>query len=138
MYYADIHILLSWPQPFCWLFCNILHYILSNANKIYNNIKHQDHGFIHFKLHSWPACMFLNAWQKGLVNQGSNSIPPISIRFLLKTIGAHKKSMQFIVAINVSIKTCITSLVAKKSNQLRAQGRKFHPYGPSKDDSACK
>ena len=47
--------------------------------------------------------------------------------------------MQFIEAIiNVSIKTCITSLVAKKSSQPLTQGHKFHPYGPRKDDSVCK
>ena len=53
-------------------------------------------------------------------------------------LGVHKKSVQFIEAINVSIKTRITSLVAKKSSQPLAQGCKFHPYGPSKGDSVCK
>ena len=52
--------------------------------------------------------------------------------------------MQFIEAITVSIKTCITTLVAKKFNLVshvhatQFEGHKFHPYGPSKYDSVCK
>ena len=60
------------------------------------------------------------------------------ICFFLKTTGVHKKSMQFEEAINISIKTCIISLITKKSKQPLAQGCKFHPYGPSKGDSVCK
>ena len=71
------------------------------------------------RLYPGSLC-FLNASQKGLVNQGSSSIPPISLSFLLKTIGGelewhpiHRDNH-----VNVSIKTCITSLVAKRSSQL--------------------
>ena len=54
------------------------------------------------------------------VNQGSSSIPPISLSFLLKTIGGalERHPIHRGNHVNVSIKTCITSLVAKRSSQL--------------------
>ena len=79
-------------------------------------------------------CMSKSACQPRLKLNSSNFHT-----FLIKNNwGCGKKCLQFIEAIYVSIKTCITSLVAKKSSQPRAQGHKFHPYGPSQDDSVCK